>query len=359
MADVLYDQNLDINYGTLSRIRRRTPPLTYAYSTYQFYNTFFRGNIKERGKELKGFHVKNPGEENAGFTNVWAEDTTTIKNIVQEYKIPWRHAKVSMAWNEFERSTNAPSAEQVFDVWELKYNAAMRDLVDELFKGCLYGPTSATDVDSPYAISTWLALGTDDTAGFTCYTANYRDGSGTAFNKGGLTCSATANPYFATYYDDHNGNIDDSLLTQINTANLKLNFQPPVIPKKLEVDRVVYAAYTTANVITKLNAFYAKADDNMGYRPTSHYNTPVLPGGVPLVYCPPLDLADHTEVYGTDPIFGVNHNLMYPVFLKDWDFAVTRDTVANRHLVKEYFMDLGFNIWNELPRHSGYLISEQ
>jgi len=53
MSEITFSQALDIGYGTLWDIRRKKPPLaTYAYSTYQFFNTFFRGNVKTVGKAL-------------------------------------------------------------------------------------------------------------------------------------------------------------------------------------------------------------------------------------------------------------------------------------------------------------------
>lgn len=364
MANPTLEHNLDIQHGTLDRIRRRIPPLTYAYTTYDAFNTFFRGNYKDGGKKLKGFIVTD-SEGNAGFTNVWSEDTTTIKSITKEYTLPYRHAKVSVAWNTFEESQNQ-GPEQIFDVLQLKYKAAMRDLVDAMYDAQWIGPSSASDIDSIYGISTWLPLGTDNTAGWTGYQSRYNDAgntggaAGTAFDTAGLTSGATTNARYASYYDDHNGNLDETLLQKINEANLVLNFQPPLIPKPLEVDKVTYAAYTSKNVILTLSALYAKLDSNLGPQPPrkGYYNSSAtLPGGIPLVWAGPLN-TQRDSIYGTDPIFGVNHNLLYPVFLRGWDFKITTDVASNRHLVKEYYIDWGGNIWCENRRHAGYQISK-
>jgi len=221
------------------------------------------------------------------------------------------------------------------------------------------GPTSSSDTDNPYGVPSWLGLGTtSSTGGFTGYYGCYNDGStpGAVFNKGGISSSSTSNADWASYFADHDGNIDDSLLTILDEANLRLNFQPPVVPEKLPMERVTFATYTNKSVITKLNAFYAKADDNMGYHPHAHYGTPSF-NRIPMVYCGPLDTAN-VSVYGTDPIFGVNHNVLYPVILRGFNFKISKRPDSNRHNVMSLFMDLVYQVWcNTSPKYAGYLVT--
>ena len=360
MSEITFSQALDIGYGTLWDIRRKKPPLaTYAYSTYQFYNTFFKGNVKTVGKALEG-HVTLDSEGNATHAGFWAQDALIKKNINSRYRLDWKLAYGGMLWNLIEQSINSKPA-AIYDVWEQQYDSCVKDLVEELFDKIMVGPSSAADIDSPYGISTWLSQGTiSTTGGFTGYYGCYNNGSGTpassGFSKGGIASSATSNADWASYFADHDGNIDDSLLTILDEANRKLNFQPPVVPEKLPMERVTFAMYTNNNVIKKLNAFYAKADDQMGYRPNAHYGTPSF-NRIPMVYCPPLDTAN-LDVYGTDPIFGLNHNVIYPVILRGWDFRITKRPDSNRHNVMSLFMDLVYQVWcNSSPKYAGYLIS--
>lgn len=356
MAEVTYAQNLDVAYATLWDIRRKQPPLaTYAYSNYQFYNVFFRGNVKTVGKALEG-HVTLDSEGNATHSGFWAQDDLIKKNINKRYRLDWAHANGGMMWNLIEQDTNKSPA-MIYDVWKQQYNSCVKDVVEEVLAAIINGRASSSDTDKPYSVFQWIGLGTHtSTGGFTGYYGCYNDGSttGTAFNKAGI--DATTYTDWANWYADHDNNIDDSLLTILDEAALVLNFQPPMIPDKLPVDKFNYAMYTNKTVIKQLNAYYAKNDDNMGYRPDSHYNTPTF-NRIPFVYTPPLDTAN-TSVYGTNPILGLNHNFIYPVILKNWDFRITKQPAHLRHTVMELYMDLVYQVWcNSSPKYAGFLCS--
>jgi len=358
MSEITFSQALDIGYGTLWDIRRKKPPLaTYAYSTYQFYNTFFKGNVKTVGKALEG-HVTLDSEDNATHAGFWAQDALIKKNINTRYRLDWRLAYGGMLWNLIEQSINSKPA-AIYDVWQQQYDSCVKDLVEAIQSAIWSGPTSSSDTDNPYGVPSWLSLGTTSTtSGFTGYQGCYNDGStpGATFDKAGIGSTATSNADWASYFADHDGSIDDSLLTILDEANLRLNFQPPVVPEKLPMERVTFAMYTNKDVIRKLNAFYAKADDQMGYRPNAHYGTPSF-NRIPMVYCGPLDTAN-VSVYGTDPIFGINHNVLYPVILRGWDFRITKRPDSNRHNVMSLFMDLVYQVWcNTSPKYAGYLVT--
>lgn len=358
MAEVTFAQNLDVAYGTLWDIRRKNPPLaTYAYSNYQFYNTFFRGNVKTVGKALEG-HVTLSSEGNATHSGFWAQDSLIKDNINQRYRLGWAKATGGMMWNLIEQDINQSPA-QIYDVWKQQYNSCVKDMVEEVLDAMINGRNSATDTDRPYSVFQWIGMGTTgQTGGFNGYYGCYNDGSGTpagsGFHKGGI--NATTYTDWANYFGDHDNNIDDSLLTILDTATRKLNFQPPVIPEKLPMEKINYAMYTNDTVIKNLNAFYAKSDDNMGYRPDAHYGTPGF-NRIPMVYTPPLDTAN-LDVYGTNPILGLNHNFIYPVILRNWDFRITKQVANLRHIVMELYMDLVYQIWcNSSPKYAGFLLS--
>ena len=356
MAEVTFDQNLDIAYATLWDIRRKNPPLaTYAYSNYQFYNTFFRGNIKTVGKALEGSATLD-SELNATHSGFWAQDSLIKKNIQQRYRLGWAKATGGMMWNLIEQDINQSPA-QIYDVWKAQYNSCVKDMVEEVLDGMINGRNSATDTDRPYSVFQWIAQGTHtSTGGFTGKFGCYNDGAvvGIGFSRGGLSGETYSG--WRNYFADHDNNIDDSLLTIMDTATRKLNFQPPVVPEKLPMDKINYALYTNDTVIKNLNSYYALNDDNMGYRPDSHFGTPGF-NRIPLVYTPPLDTAN-TSVYGTNPILGLNHNFIYPVILKGWDFRITKQKASERHTVMELYMDLVYQIWcNSSPKYAGFLIS--
>lgn len=358
MSEVALSDALDLAYATLWDIRRKNPPLaTYAYPNYDFFNTFFKGNVKTVGKALEG-HITLSSEGNASHGGIWDADALVKDNIDQRYRLPWAYAKGGMLWNLIEQSINQSPA-QIYDVWKQQYNSAVKDIVEEVLGAVITGLTSSTDTDRPMAVTQWIGPGTTGSAGgFNGYYGCYNDGGSTmaggGFNKGGINATTYAD--WANYFADHGGNIDDSLLATMDTALRKLNFRPPVIPESLPVDKLSVALYTSNNVMEKLNTFYRSSDDAMGYRPDGYFGTPSI-NRIPLVYCPPFDTAN-TDVYGTDPILGLNHNFIYPVILKGWDFKISKTQDSNRHNVMALYIDLVYQIWcNSSPKYAGFLIS--
>ena len=351
----------DIWNSTLQKIVTKMPALaTFAFTNYQFYNMFFRNAMKVKGGDHLEGHITLDSEGNAKLVGIWDQDTLVKKNIQRKYTAYWRQAKGGMLWNLMETSINS-GAEKIYDVLESQYKSAVKDIIETVYLTLLTGPTGATDDDSPLSVNSWLRVGTaSSTGGWTGYQARYNDGStpGTAFDVGGLNSSASVNTGWASYYADHLGNIDESLLSLLDTAVRKLNFQAPIVPQTIgEKNGLInFSMYTSNNVLAKLNTFYAKADDNMGYNRDSHYGTPTFMS-IPFAYCDILDTA-RTSLYGTDPIFGLNHSNIYPICHSDWNFKEIDGKDPNRAVVLQKLIYLRYQMWCENPRWAGFLVSQ-
>lgn len=350
----------DIWNATLQHIQTKMPALaTFAYTNYEFYNMFFRNAMKVKGGDHLEGHITLDSEGNARLVGIWDQDTLVKKNIQRKYTAYWRQAKGGMLWNLMETSINS-GPEKIYDTLESQYKSAVKDIIETVYLSLLTGPSSASDDTSPNSLNTWLRVGTQaSTGGWTGYQSRYNDGStpGTAYDTAGLTSSASTNAGWASYYADHQGNIDESLLSLLDTAVRKLHFQAPVVPQAVgqENGLMRFSMYTSDNVLKKLNTFYAKADDNMGYNRDSHYGTPTF-RSIPFAYCDVLDTA-RTSLYGTDPIFGVNHDVIYPVIHSDWNFREIEAKDPNRAVVLQKLMYLRYQMWCENPKWAGFLIS--
>ncbi len=369
MATPTLNQALDIQHATLQHVMKKQPPMLFAYQNYMFFNTFWKNNKKVRGGDTFEGHVVLGSEDNAKKAGLWDADTHNVKNITKKYTENWRRVTNNFSTNIMEMDING-GEEKIYDVTQVKYNAMMRDMIEETYAACFEAPTSSSDELSVDGLFSWLRLGTDDsTGGWTGYNAHYNDGStpGSTYSVGGLTCSSTVNPGFASYYADHNGNLDDSLLVILDRAARKLNFVGPAVPQAMTLNLEGYSSnfslYSNDNVIGTLNQLYAKSDDQMG-RPgiiEKHYGTPYFKM-MPFQYVDYLDDAN-VSLYGTDPIVGVNHNLIYPVVHTNWDFKVSkprpRDGEGANHLVITTYADTLFTIFAEFPREAGFLISQQ
>jgi len=364
-----FEENLDILHGTLERFMVKEPPLTYAYETYEDLNIWMNPQIMQvTGDELKGF-ITTGTVGNAGAKNPWAEDSIIVKNITKEYGItPFKHYNGAMAFNKMEVSANS-GPEKIFDVVKLQYRKAKAELIDAMRLAYWTGPTGAADVDAMYSIPNWLALGTVNSAGgYTGYTASYNDEDddgdavGTAFNKGNLASSAATNPEMANYFADHQGNLDESLMRVCNEALMRLNFKPPTsVPDSVLAQTNRYACFTSKNVMLTLNALYQKLNSNVGPNMFANGYYPMsmipLPGAIRLVWVDILDTR-RDSIYGKDPIFGINMNVLYPTYLKGWNMTLTDNDNSNRHLVGQKFIDFGGQVWCDVPSKAGFLITD-
>lgn len=357
-----FAQALDIWNATLQHIMTDKPALAnFAYNKYQFFNLFVKNAVKVKGGDQLEGHITLNSEGNAKHVGVWDQDTLKKSNIDTKYTLDWRQAKGGMMWNLMETSLNS-GEEKIFDVIEQQYESAIKDVIEQVYLAILTGPTSATDVLSPYSVFSWFPFGTQSsTGGWTGYSGHYNDGNGASaatFNKGGVASSASSNANWATYYADHAGLLDETLLEYADRAIRKLNFQAPMIPKTVgeENGNIEFTMHTSDNVISKMNRFYAMSDDNMGYNRDSHWGVPTIKS-IPLGYADILDTA-RTSVYGTDPIIGLNHSSIMPVIHTDWNFKEIDGKDPNRAVVMTKLIYLRYQIWCKNPRYAGFLISQ-
>lgn len=356
-----FDLALDIWNATLQNIVTAKPALAnFAYRKYSLFNIFFRNAMKVKGGDQLEGHITLDSEGNARLVGIWDQDTLVKKNLGRKYTADWRQAKGGMLWNLMETSINS-GAQKIYDVLEVQYDSAIKDIIDAVYLTLLTGPTSATDGDSPNSLNTWLRVGTaSSTGGWTGYQSRYNDGStpGTAYDTAGLTSSSSVNTGWASYYADHLGNIDESLLSLLDTAVRKLSFQAPVVPKTVGAENGLtdFSMYTTNNVISKLNTFYAQSDDNMGYNRDSHWGTPTFKS-IPFAYVDILDTA-RLSLYGTDPIFGVNHREIFPIIHTDWNFKEIDAKDPNRAVVLTKLIYLRYQMWCNNPHEAGFLVSQ-
>lgn len=358
METITLDQALDVIRATLNDYKRELPAMTYLYESYRFFNTLWQSRVKkEGGKKVERF-ISLGDEGNARHRGNWEEDTHNVVNIDKSIIAKWVTASSNLSWNRVEASINSGAA-RLYDVTANKYRNALRELVDEVYKAAILTPESSSDTLNPVGLSGWFPLGTDDsTGGWTGYTADY--GDGTEFNVGELTSSATVNARWASYYADHNGDLDESLLVLLDRATRKVHFEGPMHPQALDgtMQKDRYSLYSNDNVIGTLNLLYAKNDDQMGRFIGQHFGEPTFKG-MRFQYVDILNTAD-TIRYGTDPIFGINHDLYYPLCLTDWDFNIDdprkRDS---QHLVITTDMDLVYTYICENRKYAGFQISKQ
>lgn len=360
METITIEQATDVLQATLESIKKDSCPLTYLYSSYALFNSLWKDRMKVEGGDKVERFITLKDEGNAKHQGNWEKDTHNVINTDENIVVDWRRASSNFSYNTIEMDMNKGNA-AIYNKVQNKYNNTIREVVDEVFEAALVTPSSASDKLNPQGLPAWLSIGTDDsTGGWTGYSARYNDGStpGTAYNSGTIASSATSNARWASYYADHNGDIDDSLLVLLDRACRKLNFQGPTHPEKLPGPTFNFSLYSNDNIIGSLNLLYKQSDDQAGYRMSEHFGFPNFKG-IPFTYCDMFDTAN-VSVYGTDPIFGINHELYYPVVLNNWDFKIGKPRSRDeQHVVLTVDVDLVYNYVCENRRRAGFLINQQ
>lgn len=360
MDSVTLDQAIDITQGTLEYVQKKQPAMTFLYSAYDLFNTFWKDRMKVTGGDKLEWFVSLGDEGNAQHTGFWNEDTRNKVNITKKCSVDWVRCTGNMSYNTIEIDMNKGPA-RIFDVLENQYTNAIREMVDEVYEKIIATPSSSTDDTSPHGLPTWFTIGSNgSTGGWTGYSGHYNDGDspGATYSAGGLASSSTSNARHASYWADHDGDLDDSLLVLLDRATRKLHFSGPTYPRKLDTDSNNFSFYSNDNVIGTLNLLYAKSDDQMGARIDRHFGRPSFKG-ISFVYVDPFDTAN-TSTYGTDPIFGINHNLTYPCVLNNWDFKIGKPQPRDsQHVVLTIHADLVYAIRCDNRRRGGFLIAQR
>jgi hypothetical protein len=292
----------------------------------------------------------NGGQVGMLFYNDTSNQTDTDKKVIT----PWRRYTNNCSYDRISLSINQSQKTRVYNYLKSKKTAMYRKTADDLQVIFWSNPTGASDTNGAFGVPAWLTLGTDNTAGFTGGVASYQDA--TTFNPGGL--DPTVYSKWNSYYADHNGNLGEALLDQLGDACRATDFEAPSNVNGVdEAGLMGMKFYTTNDVIKNVERVARNSDDRIGYD-LGKYKGKTLYKGIPFHYVKQLDTANST-LYGTDPLYAINFNQLYPIVLEDWYFQPDTDKNAFSHTVMTQFIDLVWNMHCENRQQAGFLISNQ
>lgn len=332
---------------------------TFKEPTYQLFNMMMSNTKDISGKLIASdINLKDEGNSKQ-YDNPWEADQSNVENITYQAQSNWKFFKSNVSFNNIELAMNQ-GPEQIHDYMKNKVENAVREMADTIQPQLVLSPTGSGDQSNLTGLASWFPNGTDDsTGGFNSYSARYNDGSGTTFNAGGISSSASDKPRWAAYYADHNGKLGDNLLDRIDDATLQLGFINPVHPEVVgtPLSWSGFKFFTSAAVIRNIRTLLRKSDD--GLRALENYQGVPLYNGIPMVYVPTLDTA-RANLYGTNPFWGINMDLVKVYTLRGFKFVKDgpRKTDANHNVIRIYW-DLVYNIHCKDRRRGGFLISQQ
>ncbi len=302
-------------------------------------------------------HIQLEDSPNGGHTGMgFAQNQTQIFDTDHKLVSTYRHYKNSISYDTILLDINRGDAVQRYNYLTSQRKALTRKVADDVKETFWSAPASAADTTSPIGPFGWLTLGTaGDTGSFSGGEPYYLDG--TQYTTGGL--SRTTYPKLATYYADHKGLLDSSLLDKLAMADLKTSFEAPIVPDmtKVGVDSMNVVRYTSANVIMNIEKIARNSDDRLGYD-LGKYRGETTYKSIPFRYNDIFDTAS-TYLYGTDPIVAIDWKVMYPVVVKNWYFNSNVQQNPFCDTAKDEFVHL---LWAgchcENPMLTGYLISQ-
>ena len=362
MSDMTIEQAIDVGHATLASRRKEALEMTFNDITHELYNTWFRAADRDSGDSIKDYiTLKDTG--NAKMIALWEEDTHNLVNTDEEIKVDWVHASTNMDYNRVLLAMNMGNEVRVYNYLTGKQKNMYREFGELLQKKLILSPLSASDKKNPHGLASWLSLGTDGSqGGYTGYKGRYNDGSGTTYDVGTISCSASDKPRWASYYADHDGQFGDKLLDLLARATRKTHFTPTMIPQAVAKETVAspFRYYSNDNVIGNLEAMARKMDDNVGPDLAKYFGN-VLYKGIPFVYVDMLDdSANYSDIMGIDPIYGVNHDYFKVTVLRENDFAEGKPKERdNMHNVLTVPLDVSFAIRSINRQRCGFLISQQ
>jgi hypothetical protein len=362
--EITIDQSIDVGYATLENYAKDDDRLemTFKEACYQPVNDLF-GKDKvslQGGDRIEGF-VTLGDTGNAKHISLWEEDSDNVVNTDKKWSVNWTHAATNMTYNRIELGMNMGDDVRVYNYLNGKRKNMFREFGELLQDAIFQTPTSSSDEKNPHGLVSWLSQGTDDsTGGFTAYSGRYNDGSGTAYDLGGIASSSSSNARWASYYADHGGSLGDNLLTILDEATIKTNFIPPVLVEETGPKHSFgnYRYFTNITVLKNLNQLALLSDDKVG-PDLGKYHGMTIYKGVPSIYVQKLDTAN-TSTYGTDPLIAVNMDYVKVFVLESNNFVVSKPKERDQqHNVLKVHVDLSYAICCTNRQRAGFLINQQ
>ncbi len=285
-------------------------------------------------------------------------DTSNITDTDVKIVTPWKRYTNNVSYDRIQLSINEPQKTRVYKYLKSKMIAMYRKAADDIQEAFWSNPSGTADVNTIRGIPGWITMGTDDsTGGFTGGAASYTDG--TAFDVGGI--SSTTYTRWQNWYADHKGNLNETFLDTLGDACRATDFEAPTSPGVVDgVNEEGLAGmefFTSNNVIKQVEKIARNSDDRIGYD-LGKYKGKTLYKNIPFNYVKILDTAV-ANLFGTDPLFAINFDQLYPVCLEDWYFQLDTEKNAFSHTVLTQYIDLVWNLHGENKQQFGFLLSEQ
>ena len=352
-------QCLDLVNSTRDHFTLDKLSVALNYPKYEVLNRILPNYKKTGAGENYDDDIQLEDSVNGGNVGMlFHNDTSTVTDTDQKIITPWKRYTNNCSYDRIALSINEPQKTRVYKYLKSKMTAMYRKAADDIQESFWSNPSGTADTNANWGVAGWLTMGTDDsTGGFTGGAASYTDG--TAFDCGGIS-SATYTKW-KNWYADHKGNLNETFLDTLGDACRATDFEAPTSPGKVDgvnEEGIRGMEFFTSNeVIKQVEKIARNSDDRIMYD-LGKYAGKTIYKGIPFNYVKLLDTAD-ANLRGTNPLYAINFDVLYPVVLEDWYFQADQEKNAFSHTVLTQYIDLVWNVHCENKQAAGFLISEQ
>lgn len=353
---------LDLGKSVLRNFDENTIQQTFSKNTFEFVNRKLNGAKVVTGGKGFQFDVVLKDQGNGKWILDYEPDDPNVANIVQEGTAGWAQYQNSWSYSTHELNENA-GKNKIFDLLSVRRDRTVVESAEDLEHAFWRTPLSSTDKRRPHGIFAILCqadISSATSGDFNAYVGDYWDDSESAYSTiFGLSCTSVVNNRFASWYYDHQGKIDYTLFKKLSTAIRKTHFQTPKLAGQSvdpQSDFANFQIYTNDSVLATLEDFLRKADDSLG-PDVGKYNGQVVFKQTPLTYIDDLDSAKK-YVYGTDPIVGVNWNMINVRLLagENFKWGKPMNDVRQQRVFNCQF-NITLCIYCPNRRHAGFMMS--
>jgi len=352
---------LDVGKSVFEAHKKDDLQMTFSEVNSQALNDCFGKDkaILSGGDRIKSWiTLKDTGNARMAGTG-WEEDSHNTVNTDSEVVSDWCQFTTNMDYSRIELGYTQDDALRTYRYLQEKKLNMFREAGELLSKKIWKTPVNEEDPLNPVGIAGWLSMGTDTEGGFTGYTSQY-SGAGDAFNIGGVSCSATDKPRWASYYGNHDGKLGDHLIDLIDFAMMKTKFTTPNIIQKLDKDTNMhnFRFFTNAKIRRNINGLLRKSDDRIGSDLAKYSGVPFYQG-IPVIYVEALD-TDQANLWDADPFYGVNMDYFKTYVSKANNFATLGPNVRDpNHNILSIYLDLSFCFHCKNRQRLGFLLSNR
>lgn len=323
------DDVTDLVNGTLRELGRMK--FTNIATRFQRYEALPRLWKRDKVQFDSGYGIRRSLmlDHSSAARNVglFSTDDYGVQNVTSYAETPWRHTTVNYSWDLHEFDMNA-GKEKIFDLVKVRRTDALIALTERAEADFWSKPTDSTDTVKPFGIDYWLVRDTTSAGGF--------DGgapSGFSAGAGNLVHTRWRN-WTAGYTSVSKAD----LLRKLRQAMYDIDWESPVdLPDYRTGRGQSYRMYVNRATILTLAELGESQNENLG-RDLAPMDGAVAFWRTPIRYIPKLN--DDSA----NPVYLVNTDTFYPVFMRGWYLKETKPTISRtQHNVLSVHLDCTYN----------------